>query len=185
MNKKTLIILSIFVLFLTTIVFIGINNSKDTSLFERHNLSNKSVEEIVSYLEQRLDEDDKFFAGIYGDKLVLGDDKEQIELALPNGLFYLSIAPYINQTHPCTNHNLVTCRGELKNQVFQIEIIDLETNTVISKRDISSSANGFAGIWLPANKNLSIKVTYNSLSTTTDISTYSTSNTCLTKMKLV
>ena len=116
--------------------------------------------------------------------MLLGDSQQQVELELPNGKFYLSFAPYVNQTHPCANHNLVTCRGELKNKSFEVKIVDSQTNTVIIEKTIISSSNGFAGIWLPINKRYQITVSYENFSATDEVSTFTTSNTCLTTLKL-
>src|SRR5690606_37552337 len=40
------------------------------------------------------------------------DDTETI-YQLPEDEFFVSIAPFINETHPCTNHSLTGCQGEL------------------------------------------------------------------------
>jgi len=184
MNKKTIIAISVFFLFIGAIVLVALKTPNRNDFLTRYDLDGMSVKEIVSYLENRLDEPANFSAGITGSKLLLGDANHQVELDLPNGQFYLSFAPYINQTHPCANHNLVTCRGELKNISFAVKVVDSQTNSTIFEDNITSRSNGFAGIWLPKNKNYQVTVTYNGLSATDEVSTFSTSNTCLTTLKL-
>lgn len=184
MNKNAYIVFFIIFLAIGAIILIGTNSAKDQDFLSRYNLDDMSVKEIVSHLENKLDEPEQFNAGITGTTLILSDLKEQIELALPNGLFYLSFAPYINQTHPCANHNLVTCRGEMKNQSFQIQVVDSMTNEIIMDEMLTTKSNGFSGIWLPKDRNFQLTVTYGTLSATTQVSTSSVSNTCLTTLKL-
>jgi len=184
MNKKAIIAISVFFIFIGAIVLIALKTPNQIDFLTRYDLDGMSVKEIVSYLENKLDEPANFSAGITGTKLLLGDANYQVELELPNGQFYLSFAPYINQTHPCANHNLVTCRGELKNVLFAVKVVDSQSNSTIFEDSVTSSANGFAGIWLPKNSIYLVTVTYNGLSASDEVSTFGTSNTCLTTLKL-
>lgn len=183
MKKQTVISTIIASTLAVAALIVGYSQRKELFLY-RNNLANKSVVEIVNHLEDKLDENKGFNAGITGEGLILSDAFDQIELPLPDGLFYLSVAPYINQSHRCSNHSLITCRGELKNQTFRIQITDLDANTITLDQDLSSSSNGFIGVWLPANKSYDINVSYNSLTSTTYVTTSKTSYTCLTTMKL-
>lgn len=183
MKKQTLISTIIASTLAVAALIVGYSQREELFLY-RNNLANKSVVEIVSHLEDKLDENKGFNAGITGESLILSDAFDQIKLPLPDGLFYLSIAPYIDQTHGCSNHSLITCRGELKNETFYIQITDLESSIKILDQTISSSSNGFLGVWLPANKSYDINISYNSLTSTTIITTSETSYTCLTTMKL-
>jgi hypothetical protein len=184
MKKKLLIGLSILIAFIGVIAFVAANSPNRNDFLAKYDLDGMTVKEIVAYLENDLNEPTNFSAAITGTKLVLGDATHQIELELPKGQFYLSFAPYINQTHPCANHNLVTCRGELKNKSFEVKIVDSQTNTVIVEKTIISSSNGFAGIWLPKNKRFQVTVSYGNLTATEEVSTFTSSNTCLTTLKL-
>ena len=184
MKKKVLIGLSIFIAFIGVIAYLVGSSTNQDDFLAKYDLDGLTVKEIVALLENELNEPANFSAAITGTKLFLGDSQQQVELELPNGQFYLSFAPYVNQTHPCANHNLVTCRGELKNKSFEVKIVDSQTNTVIIERTIISSSNGFAGIWLPENKRFLITVSYENLTATEEISTFTSSNTCLTTLKL-
>lgn len=184
MNQKLIFIIAVILIFVGSIVYVSLNSPKPDTFLSNHNLEDMSIQEIVSYLEDKLDESDDFSAAITGTKLILSDATERIELALPQNQFYLSFAPYISQTHPCANHNLVTCRGELKNETFEVRVTNLENNTVFFEGVITSSSNGFAGIWLQKNKQYEITVTYGDLSATSTFTTSDTSNTCLTTLKL-
>jgi len=184
MHKK-IIVIFVALIFILGVTFWATKESpKESDFLSAYGLDQMNLKEIISTLEQKLDEPSYFSASITGSKLYLGDDKDQIEIDLPNNAFYLSFAPYISKTHPCANHNLVTCRGELTNTSFYVTVTDINSNQIILDDTITSSANGFAGIWLPRNKNYRIEVSYQGFFASNDISTYNTSNTCLTTLKL-
>lgn len=148
-----------------------------------YDLNDLTVPQMVAELENRTDEPDTLQANITGSKLSLVANGETLTYPLPEDLFYLSFAPYINTTHPCGNHNLITCRGELKNETFQVTVTDSE-GVVVSSQEITTYDNGFAGIWLPSNMTGIITVTYQGLSASAPISTNVIDNTCLTTMEL-
>lgn len=160
------------------------DNSKQNTFLKSHNLEGLSIQEIVDYLERKTDEPAGFKASITGTKLTLGDEFSSFDLAVPKGLFYLSFAPYVDQTHPCGNHNLVTCTGELKSTVFQVTITDQTTGLTVYDGNLKSSAKGFIGIWLPRGKTLRITVRYGDLSATSIVTTNYDSDTCLTTLRL-
>jgi hypothetical protein len=184
MNKKILFAIIALIGIIGVVVLTSLLTPKQNDFLARYDLESMSVQEMVSHLENKLDETADFRASITGSNLSLGDTTYQVELDLPNGQFYLSFAPYISQTHPCSNHNLVTCRGELKNVSFEVTVVDTESNSVILEDNMTSSSNGFTGIWLPKNKTYQITVTYGNLSASEEVSTFSTSNTCLTTLQL-
>jgi len=142
-------------------------------------LENTEIKDIVNNLDQRIDEPTNVGARITGDKLFLYDNEKEYSIDLPTDLFFVSIAPYINEVHPCTIHNLVSCRGEIFNQPMRIRIVD-ENNQIIIDEDRTTQANGFIGIWLPKGINATLKVDYDGLTVEYPISTYSESDTCIT-----
>lgn len=184
MKKQTVIIGFIIISVLVSLFYLIKPNSKHDAFLSQYDLDQMSVKEMVLSLEHNLSEPTGFYAGITGKSLTIGDQSKQIEIDLPPNQFYLSIAPYINQTHPCANHNLVTCRGELKNQTFDVYVEEKSTGKVVFNGQVSSSNNGFLGIWLPSSKSLEITVSQNGLEASTSITTYIDSNTCLTTLKL-
>ncbi len=185
MKKILLPIVAIAVVLAVGVVFLNSQQNQSEDFLVRNNLVGMDVMEIVEYLEKKTDEPIGFNAGITATKLVLSDTKGSIELNVPKDLFYLSIAPYINTTHPCGTHNLVSCRGELQGETLHVLITDMDTNEVVLDQDVDTYANGFAGLWLPRNRNLSVTVTYKDLSATTQVSTNDDDNTCETTLKLV
>lgn len=108
---------------------------------------------------------------------------ESVAVPLPKDEFYLSIAPYVNTTHPCSNHNLITCKGELANKAVHVKVVD-EKGTAIVDKDISTFSNGFLDLWVPRNQKLAVTVTYDGKSVTEIVGTSATDRTCIATMKL-
>lgn len=178
-NRKIIIGIAAMIGLVVILLIIGMTDSY--SSLRLSDLEELTIKEKVARLEESLDEEDITYAAIYGDRLIYGNDKEDYEYDLNQ--FYLSFAPYINQTHPCANHNLITCRAELKNKTFHVVVKD-SNGQVIREGDYTTYSNGFAGIWLPKNIEGTITVTYGDLTATANIETYDNSNTCLTTLKL-
>lgn len=185
MKKNVFQISAIVVVLLLGVALFYNNQNKTEDFLARNNLQDKSISEIVEYLEDNTDEAVGFNAGITSTELLLSDSKGSVEMDLPSDLFYLSIAPYINQTHPCGTHNLVTCRGELQNVTLHVVVTDVFSNEEIMNENVDTYSNGFAGLWLPRERNLSITVHYEELSSTTRISTFEEDYTCETTLRLV
>src|SRR5699024_12202939 len=55
--------------------------------------------------------------------MVTEDGGEQI-YDLPDGEFFVSVAPFITYTHPCSVHSLTGCQGELVNADMDVQITD-------------------------------------------------------------
>jgi len=109
-------------------------------------------------------------------------DGKEIKKTLPDDEMYIAVAPYINNTHSCTNHYISTCDAELKNKEFNVKAtID---NNVILNEKIQSLDNGFIEIWLPRNKEIILQVNYINLKAIETIITNNDSRTCFTTFKL-
>jgi hypothetical protein len=102
---------------------------------------------------------------------------------LPKDEFFVSIAPYIHQTHPCEIHSLTGCRGELANEEFHVFIENTEGNVIVDKK-MKTYANGFIDLWLPRNETFTITITKDEKSAQSEISTFEDDQTCVTNMKL-
>jgi hypothetical protein len=183
--RKFLIISVVWIL-LSAVGYIALNLDRHNQevFLNRYDLAGKDVVEIINLLEEKTDEPFGFSAGVNAKKLRLSDAKDTVEFPIPEGKFYLSVAPYINQTHPCAIHNLVTCTGELQNESFDILITDVNTNEVVLSEQRTSTAKGFIGLWLPSDKNLQISITYQGLSATKQVGTFDSNDTCETTMQL-
>jgi hypothetical protein len=111
--------------------------------------------------------------------------EEQTVVDLPDDLFYLSVAPYVEQTHDCYFHSLTTCRGELAGEQLHVTITDRDTGELLVDQVTETFDNGFVGFWLPSGVDATIRIEYDGLSASEDISTGPDDLTCLTTMQLV
>lgn len=123
-------------------------------------------------------------ASITSDELIIfhNNGREEIHV-LPEDEFFVSIAPYIEHTHPCTYHSLTGCRGELMNVPFDVTITDSEGRVIVDET-IHSLSNGFIDLWLPRNHTYEVTIRYQGKAAATVISTYSGDPTCITTMQL-
>lgn len=167
----------IFGLLCILFIFLFYKDGKER-FYEKYDLEGLTVEEIVGKLDSSI-EDSGFKASIKAQELIIEDGNTKIRLEVPENLFYISMAPYIESIHPCGNHSLVTCRGEIKNELFDVLIKNNDGETIYSKQ-VKSMDNGFIGVWLPSNINGAITVQYNGLKAETTFSTSPLGNTCIT-----
>ncbi len=152
-------------------------------MLESFELSHMSTKEMVATLEDRLNEPKTLInAGVQYDGIYLSNGKRQVILE-EKGMFYLSIAPYMNKTHPCGSHNLVTCRGEMVNQAFDVLVMNDQGDVIINET-ISTLSNGFMGIWLPKDMKGTITIKQGNYLATGLIETTKGSPTCNTTLKL-
>ncbi|MFC4024698.1 CueP family metal-binding protein [Oceanobacillus longus] len=103
---------------------------------------------------------------------------------LPKNDFFVSIAPYVNETHPCTNHSLTSCQGEMIEEEFDVYIEDMEGNVIIDET-LKSQSNGFIDLWLPRDKTYRAKIKHEGKMSELELSTFEGDNTCITTMQLV
>src|SRR3954452_10602459 len=63
--------------------------------------------------------------------LVTDSDGVELTYDLPEDDFFVSIAPYVDKTHPCTVHNLTGCQGEMAEEEFDVYIEDMDGNVIL------------------------------------------------------
>ncbi len=110
--------------------------------------------------------------------------EETTAVELPDDLFYLSVAPYVEQTHECFFHSLTTCRGELGGKQVHVNITERDTGRVLVDTVTQTFDNGFVGFWLPSDIAATIDVEHEGYSASADISTGPEDPTCLTTVAL-
>lgn len=182
--KKTprlIITFLVAVLVISAVVFLSLRstNNSGTAFLEKYELDGLSVEEIVYALDSTTADPAGLSSSITSEYLILSDDSGEVKLALPEDKFYLSFAPYINNTHPCATHSLASCQGELVNEEVGATITDGEGNDIF-KADATTMENGFVGVWLPRDIEGTVTVLYNGLTAQAPITTFAGSDTCLT-----
>lgn len=116
--------------------------------------------------------------------IVTDSENNKTTYDLPKDEFFVSIAPFVNTTHPCTNHSLTGCQGELVEKDFDVFIQDEDGNVVVDET-MTSFENGFIDLWLPRDKKYQVKIEYNGKVAKSEISTFDGDNTCITSMQLL
>ncbi|WP_203457105.1 CueP family metal-binding protein [Paenibacillus tepidiphilus] len=104
--------------------------------------------------------------------------------ALPSDEFFVSIAPYIENTHPCATHSLTGCQGELKNQDFQVRIEDADGKAVVDQQ-VTSQSNGFIDLWLPRDQTFTVTIEQGGKQAVSELSTFEQDDTCIASMQLM
>ena len=124
-------------------------------------------------------------ASITSQQLIVTDsDGSESVYDLPENDFFVSISPYVNETHPCTNHSLTGCQGEMAEKEFDVYIEDMEGNVIIDET-LKSQSNGFIDLWLPRDKTYQAKIEYDGQMADSEFSTFESDNTCITTMQLM
>ncbi|POT55583.1 hypothetical protein C3432_21305 [Citrobacter amalonaticus] len=156
----------------------------ESAFLAKHGLAGKSVEQMVETIDQTAQSRPlPFSASVTSTDLKLNDG-EQVHTLPLGDKFYLSFAPYQQQTHPCFNHSLSGCQGEMPNTTFNVKVTDNKGDVVMQKA-LKSYQNGFIGVWLPRNMEGSVEVSYNGKKAIHPIKTMNDSQTCLTELQLL
>lgn len=115
--------------------------------------------------------------------IVTNSDGEEKVYSLPEDEFFVSIAPYINQTHPCTDHSLTGCQGEMIEKEVDVYIEDSEGNVIIDET-MKTLENGFIDLWLPRDKTYNVTMDHDGKTVKSELSTFEQDGTCVTTMQL-
>lgn len=153
-------------------------------ILDRLGLAGKNTVQVVDALDQKTGERQRdVLASVRYDSVVLKDGDRETSLEIPEGRFYLSVAPYVEQTHECFYHSLTTCKGELAEKTVDVTITDASGKTLVDG-PTQTYANGFVGFWLPRDITGTITVSYDGRTATSPLSTAKDAPTCLTTLKL-
>jgi len=145
-------------------------------------LDSKDVKELVQKYSVGKITDQS--ASITSTQLIVTDSNEkELVYDLPEEEFFVSIAPFINETHPCENHSLTGCQGEMVDQSFDLYIEDMD-GKVILDRTMNSESNGFIDLWLPRDKTYNVRISHKGKQVESEISTFEKDGTCITTLQL-
>ena len=150
-----------------------------------YDLDGLEADQIVDELDRLggADRPTDLMASIRPDELVFSDGQQELAMAMPEDRFYLSVAPYVDQTHECFYHSLTTCTGELGGEDVQVTIVD-EAGEVLVEEQTTTYDNGFVGFWLPREVAGTIRVSYDGLEGEAEFSTTDDGATCVTTLQL-
>lgn len=142
--------------------------------------------QVIDHLDQLplADRPEELMASVRVDELLLSKKTQEISLDLPENLTYVSLAPYLNQTHDCFYHSLTTCTGELGNEPVHVTFTDDTTGTTLVDEQTMTFDNGFIGFWVPRDTTGTIEVTHEGRTGTTEFSTADDGATCVTDLRL-
>lgn len=162
------------------------DQTRDQDLLVSQGLAGMDARDIIDELDQQAlaDRPTDLIASVRTDQLILSDQSQEVALDLPENLTYVSIAPYLNQTHDCFYHSLTTCRGELGNEQIKVKITDEASGEVLVNEETTTFDNGFVGFWLPDDAEGIIEVTYRGYAGTTEFATTDDGATCVTDLRL-
>lgn len=150
-----------------------------------HGLAGLTAVEVIDVLDRVAvsERPTTLIASVRPDALVLEDERGETSLPLPDDLAYVSIAPYVEQTHECHFHSLTTCQGELSREPVRVTITDA-SGAVIVDESTQTFDNGFVGYWLPRDLRGSIEIEHAGMMGVATLSTSADAPTCITTLAL-
>ena len=156
------------------------------SLIEAHGLEGMDAVEMIDHLDRvpLAERPTDLVASVMPQQLVLASATEETALELPEDSFYLSIAPFVNQTHECYFHSLTTCVGELSEEDVHVTITD-DSGEVLVDEPRTTFDNGFVGVWVPANTSGTIEISYDDMTGSTEFASDDEGATCITDLQLI
>ncbi|WP_067836278.1 CueP family metal-binding protein [Amphibacillus sediminis] len=170
-------IISIFTIIVAVILTVVIINRNQTTEF-----TSAEIEELVH--NYSIGNHNDISASITSEQLIVTkQNNEEITYDLPDDQFFISIAPYQDETHPCVNHSLTGCQGEMVNEEFDLLIEDADGNVIIDQT-VTSLSNGFIDLWLPRNQTYQVIISQNGKSAKSELSSFRDDPTCITTMQL-
>lgn len=150
-------------------------------------LENSDPKQLIEALDALplAERPDDFIASVQpnGVQLQPGQPDETF-LPVSNDDFYLSIAPYVTQTHPCSFHSLTTCVGEMQNAPIKLTVSNTKTGEVVISEQRTTADNGFTGIWLPRGGEFTVRIEGEQGTAEQIVRTGENDPTCLTTMQL-
>ncbi|MRN52175.1 hypothetical protein GJB61_04105 [Paenibacillus sp. LC-T2] len=180
MRRKIMLATGLVVIVLAGIyMFVGSSEKKESTEIET-----QSMKQMVHDFSVRNTVAES--ASITSKQLTVTDDDptKSVTYDLPKDEFFLSIAPYVEKTHPCATHSLTGCQGEMVEEDFNVSIVDLDGNSIMDKTLMKSQPNGFIDLWLPRDKTYRITIEHDGKIAESEVSTFESDDTCLTTMQL-
>lgn len=153
-----------------------------------HGLDGMSAHDIIDSLDRvpLSERSDDLMASVRPHEILFtsGDGSTAV-MPIDGDKVYISIAPYVTQTHDCHFHSLTTCVGELQNQEVEVTIRDAATGEVLFEGPERTYDNGFIGFWLPRGIEAEVTIEADGKSATEVLPTSSDEDrTCVTTMQL-
>ena len=156
----------------------------ETAFLEPFGLDGGDPREIVAVLDQTNDDREKGIVGsVRYDHVVFTTEEGEQKVPLADDDFYLSLAPYVDQTHECYYHNLASCQGELVGEDMDVTITSADGEVLVDET-VTTYDNGFVGFWLPRDIEGTVEVAFDGKSVVAPIATGPEDPTCVTTLQL-
>lgn len=163
------------------------NHGSDGEFLVAHDLAGLDAAQVIERLDTMpvAERPTNLLASVEPDALVLTDDQDrEARLPMPEDEVYVSVAPYVKQTHECYFHSLTTCIGELGSADVQVVLTDVDGKELINAT-YETFDNGFVGLWVPEGVEATLTIEYEGRTGTTAITTLNEDDpTCITTLRL-
>ncbi len=197
-RRRTLIVASTFIA--TVLVLTGCSTTStqptspptasqsiDAELLADHDLAGLDAAQIIERLDTMpvAERPSDLIASVRPDALVLTDgEQRETRLPMPDDEVYISIAPYLEQTHDCHFHSLTTCLGELADTEVRVTLTGDDGEVLIDEAR-QTYDNGFIGIWVPRGIEATLTIKHEGQTGSATISTTNEDDpTCITTLQL-
>ena len=107
----------------------------------------------------------------------------EVTVPMPDDLMFVSVAPYLQRTHPCATHYMSGCQGELVGAPVHVQAL-LADGTVWIDEVMPTMANGFIDLWLPRDQAIDLFLRLDGASVVGRVTTFADSRTCITDLQL-
>lgn len=183
MRTRFPVVLAIGVFFLSA-CSTGPDVLESDPLLAEYGLDGLTGQQIVEQLEASTEQRPlQLGASVGGDELLLSDGSRELAVPLPEDELYVSVAPFVTQTHECFYHSLSGCQGELAGEDVTVTITDASGEVLVDQKS-TTYTNGFVGFWLPREITGTIEVSLDDYEGSVPFSTTDGSPTCITTLQL-
>lgn len=110
-------------------------------------------------------------------------DGTEVAVPMPDDLMFVSVAPYLDRTHPCATHYMSGCQGELIGAPVHVRA-SLADGTLLIDEVMPTMANGFIDLWLPRDEAIDLRLTLEGYAVDGLLTTFRDSRTCITDLRL-
>jgi len=111
-------------------------------------------------------------------------DGTEVVVPMPEDQVFVSVAPYLNRTHPCTTHYMSGCQGELVAAPVHVRALRPDGSVVLDEV-VSTGPNGFLDLWLPRGEAFLLDLTLDGYAVQGIVSTTDGAPTCITTMRFM
>jgi len=107
----------------------------------------------------------------------------QVSVPLPADTMVVAVAPYVTSTHECRIHSIDGCGGEMAGTPMWVHA-EMPDGTVLVDEWMTPMDNGFVELWLPRDSEIDLSIRAGIFAAEGRVTTYATSNTCITTFRL-